>query len=179
MVDLIPLSDEISSILEKIFECKTFNDPSPAKVELKLSFDVFMVHNDFDGSTIVREAMNVDSAIVDMSIGLVELFDEQVYKDDDDLMASHGVDTSKFSVDSLTVQIDEDFMAPQGEVESKFSVDSLPVEHFEVKFETSVNSFTNVDELADVNVNIDKSFELIKLFEEPEIITFNNIIDLD
>ena len=69
----------------------------------------------------------------------------------------------------MTVQVGENVMAPQGEVESKFSLDSLPVEHCEVEFETSVNSFTKVDKLTVVNVDVDKSFELTKLFEEPEI----------
>ena len=65
------------------------------------------------------------------------------------------------------------------EVKSKFSIDSLPVQQVEVEFETSLNSFTNVDELTVVKVDVSKSFELFTLFEEHEIITCNNVINLD
>ena len=123
--------------------------------------DAFIVHSDFDGLTIVREAIDVYMAIVDMLIGLIKLFAEQVDKDDEDLMTSHCVDWSKCSVDSLTVQVDDDSMAPQDKAESKFSIDSLPVEQVEVELETSVNSSTNVDELTVVNVDVGKSFELL------------------
>ena len=69
-----------------------------------------MIHSDFDDS-IICESMDLDMAIVDMSVGFIELFDELVDKDDEDLMTSHGVDRSKFSIDSLTVQVDENLMA--------------------------------------------------------------------
>ena len=73
---------------------------------------MFTVHSDFSGST-KYQATDVDMAIVDMSFSLVELFDEQVENDDEDLMAHHGVDRSKFSADSLTLQVNEDLIAPQ------------------------------------------------------------------
>ena len=175
-VNLSPLCDEISSNSHKNFEGKTVNNLFQAKVESEWFVGAFIVHSDFDDS-IVREAIDVDMAILD--VGFIELFYEQVDKDNKNLMTSHGVDMSKFSVDALTVQVDEDLIALQGEAEFKFSIDSLPVEHFKFEFETPVNSLTKVDELNVINVNVDKSFELIILFEEPQVITYNNVIDLD
>ena len=79
----------------------------------------------------------------------------------------------------MTVQVNEDVRFPHGEVESKFKIESLLVEQFEVEVKTLVNRFTKVDELTAVNVNVGKSLELTKHFEEPKIIIYDNVINLD